>query len=118
MGCKFYSNGNKHTRIRTKQYVIDVYEEYDGHKFYRKIMKGDRRYDEILIDDYFWDRYRYGYRLWIFDGIGVELTPNGDKYEGEWVYGERQGSFICTTAKGKKYKQEYKDDKLISSIKL
>ena len=57
MGCKFYSNGNKHTRIRTKQYVIDVYEEYDGHKFYRKIMKGQHGYNIILKDDYFRNRY-------------------------------------------------------------
>ena len=54
MGCKFESDGDKHTRIRTQEYVIDVLEKYRGHKFYRKIMKGQHGYKKIMKDAYFW----------------------------------------------------------------
>ena len=43
------------------------------------------------------------------EGVGTQLCPNGDLYEGEFVDSQRQGKGLCTYACGDIYDGEWKD---------
>ena len=43
------------------------------------------------------------------EGVGTQLCPNGDLYEGEFVDSQRQGKGVCIYARGDIYDGEWKD---------
>ena len=44
------------------------------------------------------------------DGDGIFLTAAGDRYEGEWLAGQRSGKGMYTAANGDKYSGQWKGD--------
>ena len=46
----------------------------------------------------------------MFDGHGVSSYSNGDRYEGEFKYGKKNGQGISIYSSGDKYIGEYKNN--------
>jgi hypothetical protein len=49
------------------------------------------------------------YRDQFFSGYGIQVWPNGNKYEGQWVNGMREGTgaFYILDSATKKHKKQY-----------
>jgi len=46
------------------------------------------------------------------NGQGIDTYANGDKYDGNWVNGERSGKGTYTWADGRKYDGIFKEGRL------
>jgi len=46
------------------------------------------------------DVYEGNFKDGIYHGKGIYIFKNGDKHEGEWIYGKRNGKFKRTLLNG------------------